>query len=57
VRPRPVESAERMVLVMILAPAMAFSRTLMSPLFLMFRGMWGASLWISSRDTCGQELT
>lgn len=50
-RPRPVERAERMDLVMMLDPAMAFSRTLMSELFLMFFGMWGESLWISSRET------
>jgi hypothetical protein len=55
-RPRPVESADKMVLVTMLEPAIAFSRTLISPLFLMLRGMWGASRWISSRDTCGQQL-
>jgi len=38
-RPSPVESADKIVLVIILEPAMAFSRILMSSLFLMLRGM------------------
>lgn len=50
-----MERAERMVLVMMFEPAMAFSRTLMSPLFLMLRGMWGESRWISSLETCERD--
>jgi len=51
VRPICVERPDRMALVMMLEPAIAFSRTFMSPVFLMLRGMCGDSLWISSRDT------
>lgn len=50
-RPRPVDRADRIDLVMMLDPAIEFSKTLMSELFLMFFGICGESLWISSRET------